>query len=36
VRTGDPYPNEWKRVEITHAAARRWEIVREWVAKNIT
>lgn len=35
VRTGEPYPNEWKRIEVTNAPARRWEIVREWVVSHI-
>jgi hypothetical protein len=36
VATGEPYTNEWKRVEVTNAPLRRWEIVREWVENNIT
>lgn len=35
VRTGEPYPNEWKRVEVKNAAERRFEIVRTWVVSNI-
>jgi hypothetical protein len=36
VRSGLPYPNEWKRIEVTNAAERRFQIVREWVAKHIS
>lgn len=35
VRTGEPYPNEWKRIAVTDKTKRRWEIVRAWVAKSI-
>jgi hypothetical protein len=35
VATGLPYPNEWKRVEVTNAGEDRFQVVREWVAKNI-
>jgi hypothetical protein len=35
IRTGDPYPNEWKRAEVKDIPARRWDIVRKWVDKNI-
>ncbi len=35
VRTGDPYPNEWKRVDVVNGAERRWIIVRDWVAAHL-
>lgn len=33
--TGEPYPNQWKRVAVTDKTKRRWEIVRAWVEENI-
>lgn len=35
VRTGDPYPNEWKRIEVADSGEKRWRIVRDWVAASI-
>lgn len=33
--TGEPYPNEWRRVAVTDAPALRWKKVREWAEKNL-
>lgn len=35
VETGLSYPENWKRVKVTNAAERRFEIVRDWVVKHI-
>jgi hypothetical protein len=35
IATGKPYPNEWERVEVKDAGARRWQAVRDWAVRHL-